>query len=397
MDLSVARPATCSPAWVKASEDKTLHGWLKALYPIWAHLTGEDVYCATAVSMAELLLSGCTTSSDHLYIYPNDVLLDDTIRAARDLGLRFHAVRGGMSAGLSKGGIAPDSAVEEEGAILLDMQRCIEAFHDNERYSMLRVAVGPASQKTVTNALMSASATLARRHAGVRLHTHLAENQEDITYTQELYGYRFAQYIRNVGWDRDDCWFAHCCMLNGSEQAMFASNGIGVAHCPSSNTRLASGIAPVRALLDAGVNVGLGVDGAASNDCQSLLAEARLAMLLQRAGGDPAGCSAREALMMATKGGARNLGRDDIGELAPGFAADFVSWKFRGGADPVAALLLAAPAAGPVSLSVINGRVIVRDGEILGFDLPALVADGEARSARLVSMLTPAAIGAGAV
>ncbi|KXZ46467.1 hypothetical protein GPECTOR_43g903 [Gonium pectorale] len=355
------------------AQDQTLHGWLKTLYPIWANHTGDSVYVSTLVSIAELILSGCTTSSDHLYIYPNDVKLDDTIRAARALGFRFHPVRGGMSAGVSKGGIAPDSVVEAEAAILEDMERCIRDFHDNSKLSMLRMSLGPASQKTVTNDLMVSSARLARKHEGVRLHTHLAENQEDIEYTHRLYGYRFGDYIKKVEWDQSDCWFAHCCMLNESERALFAERGIGVAHCPSSNTRLASGIAPIRQMLDQGVNVGLGVDGACSNDCQNLLAEARLAVLLQRAGGNPKQLGVRECLRMATVGGATNLGRADVlGQIAPGFAADLIGYKTAGnlafagtGADPLAALLLVQPSAGYVNWSIIDGHVVVREGVLM--------------------------------
>jgi len=385
------------------AQNKHLHGWLKSLYPIWRHLKADDVYWATVLSMAELMLSGCTTSSDHLYIFPNDVKLDDTIRAARDLGLRFHPVRGGMSAGISKGGIAPDDVVESEEAILADMKRCIEEFHDNSRYSMLRMNLGPSSQKTVSNELMSESAKLARQYPGVRLHTHLAENQEDIEYTHKLYGYRFKDYINTVGWNKGDCWFAHCCMVNDEEIALFAHEGIGVAHCPSSNSRLASGIAPVRKMLDAGVNVGLGVDGSACNDSQNLIAEARLAMLLQRvnmAGGDPTALSAREALRIATKGGAANLGRDDIGEVAPGFAADLAAWKFDGSlvfagatADPIGALIMCCPSAPFVNFSCINGRVVVQDGALRTMALETIVAEASKRSLNLQQYITPEQIG----
>ncbi|GIL52730.1 hypothetical protein Vafri_8530 [Volvox africanus] len=358
------------------AQDQQLHGWLKTLYPVWAQHTSSSTFVSTLVSMAELLLSGCTTSSDHLYMYPNDVKLDDTIRAARAVGLRFHPVRGGMSAGVSRGGIAPDSVVEQEADILQDMERCITEFHDGSRLSMLRMSLGPASQKTVTNELMISAARLARKYPGVRLHTHLAENQEDIEYTERLYGYRFGPYISAVEWDQCDCWFAHCVKLDESERALFSERRIGVAHCPSSNTRLASGIAPVRAMLDQGVNVGLGVDGACSSDAQSLLAEARLALLLQRAGGDPRGLGVREALRMATRGGATNLGRQgELGQVAPGFAADVVGFKvadklaFAGtAADPVAALLLCAPDAGSVNWSIIDGHVVVREGVLLAAD-----------------------------
>ncbi|KAG2501629.1 hypothetical protein HYH03_000134 [Edaphochlamys debaryana] len=399
------------------AQDQTLHGWLKTLYPVWAKLTGEAVYVSTLISMVELILSGCTCSSDHLYIYPNDVTLDDTIRAARALGFRFHPVRGGMSAGVSRGGIAPDSAVEEEEAILADMERCIGDFHDNTRFSMLRISLGPASQKTVTNDLMISAARLARKHPGVRLHTHLAENQEDIEYTHKLYGYRFGQYITAVEWDQSDCWFAHCCMLNESERALFAEKRIGVAHCPSSNTRLASGIAPVREMLDQGVNVGLGVDGACSSDCQNMLAEARLAVLLQRAGGNPKQLGVREALRMATVGGATNLGRQtELGQIAPGFAADIVGFKTAGnlafagcGADPVAALLLVAPSAGFVSWSIIDGHVVVREGTLLAagplapefeggafpapLDMDWLLGEGDKHTDTLIAGITETAVG----
>lgn len=382
------------------AQDKQLYGWLKACYLIWAHMTGDMVYTSTLVCMAEMILTGATCSSDHLYIYPNDVCLDDTIRASRDIGMRFHPVRGGMSAGVSKGGIAPDAVVEHEPDILLDMERCIKEFHDNSRYSMLRMNLGPASQKTVTNELMSSSAQLARKYEGVRLHTHLAENQEDIDYTNKLYGYRFGQYIKTVGWDQGDCWFAHCCMLNEEEQDFFAANKIGIAHCPSSNTRLASGIAPIRHMVDVGVNVGLGVDGPSSSDCQNMLAEARLAMLLQRANGNPKGLGAREALKIATRGGAFNLGRDDIGQIAPGFAADIVAWKTAGnlafagsGPDPVAALLLCAPSAGYVHLSIINGVVVAKEGKLLTIDTASLVKDAEAATEELCKYITQEALG----
>ncbi|KAG2453830.1 hypothetical protein HYH02_002037 [Chlamydomonas schloesseri] len=368
------------------AQDQLLHGWLKTLYPVWSRLTADSVYTSTQVAIAELLLSGCTTSSDHLYMFPNDVTLDDTIRAARSLGLRFHPVRGGMSAGVSKGGIAPDSVVEEEDAILADMERCITTYHDNSKYSMLRISLGPSSQKTVTHELMISSARLARRHPGVRLHTHLAENEEDIVYTHKMYGYRFGEYIQAVEWDKCDCWFAHCVKLNEGERALFAQRGIGVAHCPSSNTRLASGIAPVRAMLDQGVNVGLGVDGACSSDAASILAEARLALLLQRAGGDPRGLGVREALRMATRGGAANLGRGDVlGQVAPGFAADVVGFKVEGkiayagaGIDPVASLLLCAPTSGTVNWSIIDGHVVVKEGVLLAGDVDQQVVGAEA-------------------
>lgn len=357
-------------------QDAELFTWLRGLYPIWAGLRGEHVYTSALLGLAELILSGCTTSSDHLYIYPNDCKLDDEIRAAQEIGIRFHATRGSMSLGESKGGLPPDRVVEDEAAILADSRRVIETYHDSRRYAMLRVALAPCSPFSVTPDLMRESAALARSY-GVRLHTHLAENDNDVIYSRERFGMRPGEYAESVGWVGEDVWHAHCVKLDSAEIGLFARTGTGVAHCPSSNMRLASGIAPLRAMLNAQVRVGLGVDGSASNDSGHLLAEARQAMLLQRVGGDPAALSAREALEVATRGGAAVLGRDDIGVLAPGMAADFVAFDLRqvgfAGAlhDPVAALVFCAPAG--VSVSVINGRVVVRDGHLETVDLPVLI------------------------
>jgi cytosine/adenosine deaminase-related metal-dependent hydrolase len=345
-------------------QDAELFVWLRALYPIWAGLRGEHVYTSALLGLAELILSGCTTSSDHLYIYPNDCKLDDEIRAAQEIGIRFHATRGSMSLGESKGGLPPDRVVEDEAAILADSRRVIETYHDPRRFAMLRVALAPCSPFSVTPDLMRESAALARSY-GVRLHTHLAENQNDVIYSREKFGMRPGEYAEVVGWVGEDVWHAHCVKLDSAEIDLFARTGTAVAHCPSSNMRLASGIAPLRAMLNAQVRVGLGVDGSASNDSGHLLAEARQAMLLQRVGGDPAALSAREALEVATRGGAAVLGRDDIGVLAPGMAADFVAFDLRqvgfAGAlhDPVAALVLCAPAG--VCVRVVNGRVVGRD------------------------------------
>ncbi len=361
---------------VPAAQDGELFTWLRALYPIWARMRPEMAHAATLTAMAELMLSGCTTSSDHLYIYPNGCRLDDSIRAAREIGMRFHATRGSMSVGESEGGLPPDSVVERPDAILADTQRLIETFHDAGRYAMLRVGVAPCSPFSVSRDLMRASAELAR-HYKVGLHTHLAETANDVAYCRERFGMTPAEYAEDLGWVGADVWHAHCVHLDQPGIARFASTGTGVAHCPCSNMRLASGIAPVRAMLDAGVHVGLGVDGSASNDSGHMLGEARQAMLLQRVGFGPAALNARQALEIATRGGAQVLGRDDIGHLAPGMAADFVAFDtetigFAGaGHDPVAALVFCKPA--NVSLSVINGRVAARDGRLLGVDLRQLV------------------------
>ncbi len=361
---------------IPAGQDVELFGWLKTLYPIWAGLRAEHIYISALVAMAELMLSGCTTSSDHLYIFPNDCRLDDEIQAAQEIGIRFHAMRGSMSLGESKGGLPPDRVVEEERDILADSQRLIESYHDSRRYAMLRVGLAPCSPFSVTTDLMREAAAMARSY-GVRLHTHLAENQNDVDYSQAKFGRKPGEYAQDVGWVGDDVWHAHCVKLDEGEVALLARTRTGVAHCPSSNARLASGIAPIRRMVTQGVPVGLGVDGSASNDSGHLLAEARLAMLMQRVGGDPAGLSARQVLELATRGGASVLGRDDIGALAPGMAADFVAYDLRqigfAGAlhDPVAALVFCTPA--NVSVSVINGRVVIENGHLNTIDLPVVI------------------------
>jgi cytosine/adenosine deaminase-related metal-dependent hydrolase len=362
---------------VPAAQDARLFDWLKALYPIWSRLTPEMLRVSALAGMAELVLSGCTTSSDHLYLYPNGGRLDDTIEAAREIGLRFHACRGSMSVGESQGGLPPDALVERDDAILRDTRRVIETYHDPSRQAMLRIAVAPCSPFSVSRDLMRESAALARSH-GVGLHTHLAENDDDVAYSRERFGVTPAQYAEALGWTGPQAWHAHCVKLDAAGIALFARTRTGVAHCPTSNMRLASGIAPVRAMLDAGVPVALGVDGSASNDGSHLLAEARQALLAQRVASGPAALTAREALALATRGGAEVLGRDDVGALAPGMAADVVAFDldaigFAGGADhdPLAALVLCAPA--QVALSVVNGRVVVRDGRLTTVDLPGVV------------------------
>lgn len=371
-----------------AAQDATLFRWLKALYPIWAGLTAEAVYTSALVGLAELVLSGCTTASDHLYIYPHDCRIDDEIQAALEIGVRFHPCRGSMSLGESQGGLPPDSVVEVEDAILQDTQRVIEAYHDPRPYAMLRVVVAPCSPFSVTADLMREAAALARAY-GVRLHTHLAETLDEERFCLRRFGRRPVAYAQELGWVGDDVWHVHCVHLDESEIALFAQTGTGVCHCPSSNMRLASGIAPVRAYLDAGVPVGLGVDGSASNDSSHLLAEARMALLLQRVGGDPAALSAEEALRLATVGGARLLGRHDIGTLAPGQAADLIAFRLDrldyAGAlhDPLAALLFCAPQR--VDLSIINGRQVVQDGQLLTVDLGPVIERHNRLARELVS------------
>lgn len=355
-----------------AGQDAELFGWLQAHFRIWADITPEMVGASATTAMAELILSGCTTASDHHYLYTNGIRLEDSMESAAAIGLRFHAARGAMSLGESAGGLPPDSIVEKESAVLKDMQRLVETHHDASRLSMLRIVLAPCSPFSVTDDLMRESARLAR-HYKVSLHTHLAENDNDIAYSLARYGKDPADYVRDLDWVGPDVWHAHCVKLDAKGIDLFARTGTGVAHCPCSNMRLASGIAPVRRMIAEGVNVGLGVDGSASNDAGHLLAEARQAMLLARVAEGPGAMSARQALEIATLGGARVLNRDDIGALAPGMAADIVAFDlsafdYAGAqADPVAALLFCTPR--QVSWSIINGRVIVADGELTTLDL----------------------------
>ncbi|MEW9921493.1 8-oxoguanine deaminase [Marimonas sp. MJW-29] len=360
---------------VPAGQDALLFGWLQALYPIWGRMTPEHFFVSAQVGLAELALSGCTLSSDHLYLYPNGARLDDTIHAAAELGLRFHPTRGSMSIGQSAGGLPPDALVEDEAAILEDCQRVIDLFSDPAEGAMCRVGLAPCSPFSVSTDLMRETAHLARAK-GVMMHTHLAENDEDVAYSLATFGCRPGQYAQDLGWVGPDVWHAHCVKLDPSEIALFAQTGTGVAHCPCSNCRLGSGIAPVRAMLDAGVRVGLGVDGSASNDAGNLVAEARQAMLLQRVARGADAMSAREALEIATRGGADMLGRPDCGRLEVGKRADLAIWDVSGpasaGSWEPAALLLAGPTT--VRDLFVEGRQIVRDGQITTIDLQTLIA-----------------------
>jgi 8-oxoguanine deaminase len=382
---------------IPAVQNAELFSWLRGLYPIWSGLTPEMVRVSTQVAMAELLLGGCTTSSDHLYIYPNGVRLDDSIEAARTIGMRFMACRGSMSVGQSQGGLPPDNVVEDEAFILKDSQRLIETHHDRTHGAMVQIALAPCSPFSVSQALMRESATLARS-AGVRLHTHLAENDHDIAYSREKFNRTPAQYAQDLGWLGDDVWHAHCVKLDDEGISLFAATRTGVSHCPCSNMRLASGIAPIRRMLDAGVPVGLGVDGCASNDAAHMVQEARQAMLLARVGRalappgrdpqgrpvygcdlGPAEMTPRDVLALATRGGAQVLGRSDIGHLAAGMCADLAVFDlntigFAGAAvhDPVGALVLcASPQA---AYTVVNGRVVVHQGRLQTVELAPLVA-----------------------
>nr|WP_170538118.1 8-oxoguanine deaminase [Ruegeria arenilitoris] len=359
---------------VPAGQDALLFGWLQTLYPIWARFGPDEMFTSAQIGLAELALSGCTLSSDHLYLYPNGSRLDDTIAAAAEVGLRFHPTRGAMSIGESDGGLPPDTLVEAEADILNDMIRLVDAFHDPSEGSMCRVGLAPCSPFSVSRDLMRDAALLAR-DKGVMLHTHLAENDEDILYSESQFGCRPGQYAEELGWTGSDVWHAHCVKLDGAEIDLFSRSLTGVAHCPCSNCRLGSGIAPVRAMRDNGVRVGLGVDGSASNDSGNLMAEARQAMLLQRVANGADAMSAREALEIATRGGADVLNRPDCGRLMPGKRADIAVWDTKGvecaGSWDPAALLLAGPV--HVKHLFVEGRQVVRDGNIATFDLPRAI------------------------
>ena len=371
---------------VPGGQDALLFGWLKTLYPIWARFGPEEMFVSAQVGLAELALSGCTMTSDHLYLYPNGARLDDTIAAAGEVGLRFHPTRGAMSIGESAGGLPPDSLVEREAAILEDMVRVVDAHHDARDGAMVRVGLAPCSPFSVSRDLMRDAALLAR-DKGVMLHTHLAENDEDIAYSLAKFGCLPGQYAEDLGWTGDDVWHAHCVKLDAGEISLFARTGTGVAHCPCSNCRLGSGIAPVRAMRDAGVKVALGVDGSASNDAGNLVAEARMAMLLQRVARGADAMSAREALEIATLGGAQVLGRGDCGSIEPGKRADLAIWDMRGieaaGAwDAVAALMLCGPTR--VRDLFVEGRQVVRGGHLTTLDLPRVIERQNRLAARLM-------------
>ncbi|WP_054005716.1 8-oxoguanine deaminase [Cypionkella psychrotolerans] len=371
---------------VPGGQDALLFGWLQTLYPIWGKFGPEEMFVSAQVGLAELALSGCSLTSDHLYLFPNGARLDDTIAAAGEVGLRFHPTRGAMSIGVSDGGLPPDALVEREALILEDCIRVVDRFHDKAEGAMVRVGIAPCSPFSVSRDLMREAAVLAR-DKGVMLHTHLAENEEDIAYSLAKFGCRPGQYAEDLGWTGDDVWHAHCVKLDAGEIDLFARSGTGVAHCPCSNCRLGSGIAPVRAMRDAGVKVGLGVDGSASNDAGNLILEARQALLLQRVSRGADAMAAREALEIATLGGAKVLGRGDCGSLEVGKRADIAIWdvsgiEAAGSWDPVASLILCGPSR--VRDLFVEGRAVVRDGRIATIDLPQVIARQNQLARRLV-------------
>lgn len=383
---------------VPAAQDANLFNWLTTLYPIWAKIRPEDIFTSTQTALAELALSGCTTASDHLYLYPNASKLDDEIEAARQLGLRLQASRGSMSLGESEGGLPPDSVVDNEDAILKDSQRLIEKYHDAKPGAMTQIVLAPCSPFSVTTDLMKQSAKLAREY-GVHLHTHLAETEDEEQFCLEKFGHRPVAYMQEVDWVGDDVWFAHAVYVNNEEIKVFAKHNCGVAHCPSSNMRLASGIAPIKEYRQSGVNVGLGVDGSASNDGSHLLAEVRNAMLVSRVkegitgyslSNDPSRklMTAREALYLGTRGGAAVLGRTDIGSLEVGKCADFFAvnlnrLEFAGMHDPVSAIVFGQSVR--VDYTVVGGKFIVKEGQLATVDEGKIIERHNLAAKRLLA------------
>ena len=371
---------------VPAAQDATLFGWLRTLYPIWARMGPEEIRISAQVALAEMALAGVTCAADHLYMFPGGARLDDEIEAAEGIGLRLHATRGAMSIGESDGGLPPDTLVEKEDAILTDTLRVIQTHHNPNPGAMIRIGVAPCSPFSVSRELMRDAAVLARDQK-VMLHTHLAENDDDIAYSLEKFGCRPGDYVADLGWTGNDVWHAHCVKLDTVEIDLFARSGTGVAHCPCSNMRLGSGVAPIRAMRDAGVKVGLGVDGSASNDSSDLMTEARQALLLQRVANGGDALSARDALEIATLGGAQVLGRDDLGALDVGKRADFVIYRtdiiaLSGAWDPVAGLIFCGPVR--AEHTVVEGRFIVRDGQLATMELPVLLERHKTLAEKLI-------------
>ena len=372
-------------------QEAPLFRWLVELYEVWRHLDAAAVTKAARVGLGELLLTGCTTTTDHLYLFPRgqERFIDAEIQAARELGIRFHPTRGSMSRGQSQGGLPPDVVCQDEQTILADSRRLIREYHDPRPRAMLRLALAPCAPFSVSEDLMRRTADLAREN-GLRLHTHLAETKDEERYCLEVYGCRPVEFVRRLGWLGPDVWLAHCVHLSPEEIRLFAETGTGVAHCPSSNFRLGSGVSPVRELVAAGAPVGLGVDGSASNDSSNMLAELRQALLAHRPGREPeAWLTAEDVFWLATRGGARCLGRDDVGSLEPGKAADLVLVDTRrlsyagAGSDPLAALVF-SPWPEPVDTVMVNGKIVVEGGRLVDVDVERLVAEAEAASSALL-------------
>ncbi len=370
------------------AQEADLFTWLRTLYPLWGRIDAEAEHAAARTGLAELALSGCTTVFDHHYVFPpgRDGLVDAEIQAARELGVRLVASRGSMDLGESDGGLPPDDIVEDGDAALADTER-LAALHESEPGARIQIAVAPCSPFSVTKRLMMESADLARR-LGLRLHTHLAETVEEEEYCQGIFGCRPVEYLEQVGWLDGDVWCAHCVHLSAEDVAAFGAAGTGVAHCPTSNLRLGAGVAPVRDLLDAGVPVGLGVDGSASNERGDLFGEVKQSLLAARGRGGPAALTARDALRLGTRGGARVLGRDDIGSIEPGKCADFAVWRtdrleLGGADDPVFGLVLSGPHR--VDRLYVGGEEVVSGGRLVHADEEEIAREHRAQAARIAA------------
>jgi cytosine/adenosine deaminase-related metal-dependent hydrolase len=368
------------------AQNATLFEWLVELYPTWAGIDAEAEYAAARTGLAELMLSGCTTVFDHHYVFPRgrSGLVEAEVQAARELGCRIVASRGSMDLGVSDGGLPPDELVEEVDAVLADTERLAGELHESTPGAHVQIAVAPCSPFSVTGRLMTESAELARR-LGLKLHTHLAETTEEEAYCKELYGCTPVEYLDSLGWLDGDVWCAHCVHLSAAEIGRFAETGTGVAHCPTSNLRLGAGVAPVRAMTDAGVRVGLGVDGSASNERSHLFNEVKQALLVARGRGGPQAMTAREALRLGTRGGAEVLGRDDIGSIEPGKCADLAVWatdglELAGASDPVAGLVFAGPHR--VDLLYVAGELVVRGGALVRADEREIASAHRAQARR---------------
>jgi cytosine/adenosine deaminase-related metal-dependent hydrolase len=376
---------------IPATQDAKLFDWIKILYQVWREITPEGVYVSAQLGLGELLLTGCTTTSDQFYIFPQDKsknLIDEEIKAARELGIRFHPCRGSMSLGQSQGGLPPDDLVQGEEEILADCERLINQYHDAREFSMLRIALGPCSPFSVTRELLEETIKFARKKK-VICHTHVAETLDEEDYCLEAHKMKPVAYLESLGWLGPDVWFAHAIHLSDEEIGLLAKTKTGVAHCPTSNLRLGSGIAPIRKMCDAGVPVSLAVDGSASNDSSDMLGELRQCLLIHRIKSGIESMPADDVLWMATRGGAQVLGRDDIGSIENGKAADLIFMDIKklgyaGGLhDPVAAVLFAGDSH-IVDTAIVNGKILVQDGKLLTLDEGKIVEEANRIASQMI-------------
>lgn len=377
---------------ILATQKAELFEWLKLNYEIWRGIGGEAFYVSAKTAMAELMKTGCSTSSDHLYLFPRnteETLIDREIAAARELGMRFHPTRGSMSLSVKDGGLPPEDVVQREESIFADIERLVKTYHDPDDASMLRIALAPCSPFSVTPSSMQKTVEVAEKY-GLQIHTHLAETKDEEKFCLEKFGKRPFKFMQDLGWIRHNAWFAHSIYLNDSEISAAAKAGVGVAHCPSSNMRLGSGIAKIKEMLEGGVNVGIGVDGSASNDASNMLLEIRNAMLISRLREPKYWLSTEDVLWMATKGGAKALGHKDIGQILPGMCADICMismdrLEYAGaGHDPAAAVVFNA-ALQPVDWLIVNGEIRVKEGRVRDLDEASLISRQQEISTTLIA------------